>query len=249
MSDLMNKSEVAMNSDAAAAFADFKETLTEKQLEAFEILMAKRGYNGYGKLGEIGFFFPEFKGVVYIRTSERDEGRFVVLAFSGNRSNADVYHNFKSLEQANSYVSKWAEGKISSINQEAARKEKQKSLSKRLREFVNIDDVFYTSWGYEQTNIDYYKVVGFSGESTLRLIRIGSHNTQRDGSMSMCGVKTPDIHTEIGEVFTKRAEVSESCMRNGKMEVSFNFSSYRGARLKPKLEDGTYSGDDYSFWA
>ena len=245
MSDLMNKSEVAINSDAAAAFADFKETLTEKQLEAFEILMAKRGYNGYGKLGEIGFFFPEFKGVVYIRTSERDEGRFVVLAFSGNRSNADVYHNFKSLEQANSYVSKWAEGKISSINQEAARKEKQKSLSKRLGEFVNIDDVFYTSWGYEQTNVDYYKVVGFRGQSTLLLQEIGAFRIDTNATHSSAEL-IPNPEHLIGEVFSKQAKLNQYS-DNHPVLVRVTIDQVRSASLKQKEPDGSYRPDHYSW--
>lgn len=245
MSDLMNKSEVVINSDAAAAFADFKETLTEKQLEAFEILMAKRGYNGYGKLGEIGFFFPEFKGVVYIRTSERDEGRFVVLAFSGNRSNADVYHNFKSLEQANSYVSKWAEGKISSINQEAARKEKQKSLSKRLGEFVNIDDVFYTSWGYEQTNVDYYKVVGFRGQSTLLLQEIGAFRIDTNATHSSAEL-IPNPEHLIGEVFSKQAKLNQYS-DNHPVLVRVTIDQVRSASLKQKEPDGSYRPDHYSW--
>ena len=245
MSDLMNKSEVAINSDAAAAFADFKETLSEKQLEAFEILMAKRGYNGYGKLGEIGFFFPEFKGVVYIRTSERDEGRFVVLAFSGNRSNADVYHNFKSLEQANSYVSKWAEGKISSINQEAARKEKQKSLSKRLGEFVNIDDVFYTSWGYEQTNVDYYKVVGFRGQSTLLLQEIGAFRIDTNATHSSAEL-IPNPEHLIGEVFSKQAKLNQYS-DNHPVLVRVTIDQVRSASLKQKEPDGSYRPDHYSW--
>ena len=245
MSDLMNKSEVAINSDAAAAFAYFKETLSEKQLEAFEILMAKRGYNGYGKLGEIGFFFPEFKGVVYIRTSERDEGRFVVLAFSGNRSNADVYHNFKSLEQANSYVSKWAEGKISSINQEAARKEKQKSLSKRLGEFVNIDDVFYTSWGYEQTNVDYYKVVGFRGQSTLLLQEIGAFRIDTNATHSSAEL-IPNPEHLIGEVFSKQAKLNQYS-DNHPVLVRVTIDQVRSASLKQKEPDGSYRPDHYSW--
>lgn len=245
MSDLMNKADIAINQNAATAFADFKETLSEKQLEAFEALMTKRGYNGYGKLGEIDFFFPEFKGVVYVRTSERDQGRFVVLAFSGNRSNADVYHNFSSIEKAHLYISEWAEGKITSINKEAERKEKQKSLSKRVREFVNIGDVLYSSWGYEQTNIDYYKVVGFKGQSTLLLQEIGACRID-DNSTYTSAELIPDTEHLIGEVFSKQAKVNQYS-DNHPVCIRVTIDQVRSASLKHKEADGSYKPDYYSW--
>lgn len=256
MSDLMEKTCAAqaifddsVAADCLVLLSEFKKNLTEKQLGVFEELMLKRESLIMRQDSDIHNFFKEFKGVAYLYPSSQKSGAWSSCGFTGNRSKPDFRYWFTSKEDAQAYIQKWAVAQIKKELDKKQKREEKKSQASRMREFVSIGDVFVSSWGWDQTNIDYYKVVGFSGESTLRLIRIGSHNTQRDGSMSMCGVKTPDIHTEIGEVFTKRAEVSESCMRNGKMEVSFNFSSYRGARLKPKLEDGTYSGDDYSFWA
>lgn len=34
---------------------------------------------------------------------------------------------------------------------------------------VQIGDVFYDSWGYDQTNIDFYQVVGLKGKTTVEL--------------------------------------------------------------------------------
>ena len=244
MSDLIENTQQAEHEEAQASFNEFKATLTEKQLEAYETLMIKRGYNGYGKLGKITKFFPEFKGVVYIKKAPYDEGRYILLAFSGKRSDADVYKFFNNPETARDYADKWAAGKINRLKEQEAQKEKQKSLTKRLKEFVKIDDVFYTSWGYEQTNVDYYKVVGFRGQSTLLLQQIGAHRLDGNSTISSAE-KTPDLDHLIGEVFEKKAKVSQYSDDHPVL-VRFTID-HQSASLKHKEADGSYRPDYYSW--
>lgn len=244
MSDLIENTQQADLEEVQAAFNEFKATLTEKQREAYETLMIKRGYNGYGKLGEITKFFPEFKGVVYIKKAPYDEDRYILLAFSGKRSDADVYKFFKNLEAAHDYADRWAMGKINRLKEEEAQKEKQKSLTKRLQEFVKIDDVFYSSWGYEQTNVDYYKVVGFRGQSTLLLQEIGAHRLDGNSTISSAE-KTPDLDHLIGEVFEKKAKVSQYS-EDHPVLVRFTID-HQSASLKRKEADGSYRPDHYSW--
>jgi len=45
--------------------------------------------------------------------------------------------------------------------------------SKQLAD-IKVDDILYTSWGYEQTNIDFYKVVGLVGKATALYVKIGT---------------------------------------------------------------------------
>ena len=37
-----------------------------------------------------------------------------------------------------------------------------------------IGDYLYNSWGYDQTNIDFYKVVGFAGKKSVKIIPVNS---------------------------------------------------------------------------
>ena len=39
---------------------------------------------------------------------------------------------------------------------------------------INIGDIFYSSWGYDQTNIDYYKVKKLIGKASVELVPIES---------------------------------------------------------------------------
>ena len=34
---------------------------------------------------------------------------------------------------------------------------------------IKVGDLFYSSWGYDQTNVDFFQVVALSGESSVRL--------------------------------------------------------------------------------
>ena len=67
---------------------------------------------------------------------------------------------------------------------------------------VNVGDVFVSSWGYEQTNTDYYQVVGLTAGNKSVKVRKISHNTKQTGMM--CGESTPLLNNFIGDVQTKR---------------------------------------------
>ncbi len=50
---------------------------------------------------------------------------------------------------------------------------------------IKIGDVFVQSWGYDQTNIDYIKVVGFTpSKKSARVVTIGAQVVKTTGSMS-----------------------------------------------------------------
>jgi len=53
---------------------------------------------------------------------------------------------------------------------------------------VKIGDVFYESWGYEQTNIDFWQVVALRGTSQIVLRAIASENV-RDCGFCSCMVR------------------------------------------------------------
>ena len=61
-------------------------------------------------------------------------------------------------------------------------------------------DLFYTSWGYEQTNIDFYQVVSFKGQ-TVVVVSVASERTY-DGPMS--GNCKPVKDKICGQSFSKR---------------------------------------------
>lgn len=87
---------------------------------------------------------------------------------------------------------------------------------------VKIGDVFVNSWGYDQTNIDYFQVVGLTAKS-VKLQAIESNEIERPQTMT--GDSTPkiDFFKKDSNVFTKRVylydDVPHVNMDNGSCEL------------------------------
>jgi len=57
------------------------------------------------------------------------------------------------------------------------KKEEPKAKAEPVNKYgVKVGDVFYESWGYEQTNIDFYQVVALRGVSQIILREIGAEH-------------------------------------------------------------------------
>lgn len=86
--------------------------------------------------------------------------------------------------------------------QESKAKRKQEAKEK-IQQMVNqvaIGDIYVASWGYEQTNLDFYQVVGKSGSQTFLLREIKQQSVKEGGcSMSdyRLGIKDNFLNEKI----------------------------------------------------
>lgn len=55
---------------------------------------------------------------------------------------------------------------------------------------IKVGDIFYTSWGYDQTNIDWYQIVGVTPKG-VKVSRLKSQKHGEDGFMT--GMTSPAI--------------------------------------------------------
>lgn len=81
------------------------------------------------------------------------------------------------------------------------RKERRKPTEDKLKA-IKIGDIYYTSWGWEQTNIDFYQVVEMKSAS-ISLRKISSRMIEQDSWAS--GKVMPVRDEFVEEKFTKRA--------------------------------------------
>lgn len=81
------------------------------------------------------------------------------------------------------------------IRQEAERfrrhDEAQEKAAAAFRESLRVGDILYSSWGWEQTNIDFYQVVAIRG-SAVDLRKLDQRTTE-DGYMCGTTVPLPDV--------------------------------------------------------
>lgn len=83
------------------------------------------------------------------------------------------------------------------------------------REQVKVGDYFYTSWGYDQTQVDFYEVVGFSPSGkSIRLCPIGKRDVATADNMHAAMV--PDNIRRVGDNITvRRRDWTTSVLING----------------------------------
>lgn len=83
---------------------------------------------------------------------------------------------------------------------------------------VKVNDIFYTSWGYDQTNIDFYMVVEVL-KSSVKVVSIGEDRTYTGPMQGTC---VPNLSTKGTKVMTKRINVHNN-------KPSFKVSSFATA--------------------
>jgi len=66
--------------------------------------------------------------------------------------------------------------------------------SQTLRESLRVDDILYTSWGYEQTNVDFYQVTSIRG-CIVEIRPIAAEITETG---FMCGTTVPVLDAFTG---------------------------------------------------
>ena len=88
-------------------------------------------------------------------------------------------------------------GKMKSTEQDLAFRNKLKAKVSNIQ----VGDVLCASWGWEQTNIDFYQVLELVGKSTVVFREIAADKTY-DSSMS--GKCTPILNEFVGETMRKR---------------------------------------------
>ena len=108
---------------------------------------------------------------IWVRQHNRFEGDtyLAAAALPIKGKNSIWYYNFKNREQL--------DGKIAELvdNRLAWKKEVAERKARRLAPHsLKVGDILYASWGYEQTNIDFFKVDKLIGKSKITLVPLGS---------------------------------------------------------------------------
>lgn len=138
---------------------------------------------------------PTGAAVVYLKDLDTKRGkRFGLVAFSGRKKKHDLATTFAARE----YRAKW-------VREFFAAKESRAEKAKPKARALAVGDVLKASWGYEQTNIDFFKVVALKGKTMVGLVEIGKM-IQRDENNDLTGLCVPDVAAEKGEIFYRKAD-------------------------------------------
>lgn len=107
-----------------------------------------------------------------------------------------------------------------------AYKKRKKEKATNLKATFDVGSVLYTSWGYEQTNVSFYQVVGFTGKSTVLVRRIGERRVE---SGYMSGTTFPKTDTFSGELLKCRLRSETSINVDGQTGYLYDLAKNSGA--------------------
>lgn len=65
-----------------------------------------------------------------------------------------------------------------------------------ITQVVPVGSIYYSSWGYDQTNVEFYQVVGHTGKKTVLLKKIGAKTISEKGGAYEFVVPNPDNFIE-----------------------------------------------------
>jgi len=88
---------------------------------------------------------------------------------------------------------------------------------------IKPGDIFYTSWGYDQTNVDFYQIVSLSGKTGVKVRQIGATVTSDHGAGGSRVIADPS--RVCGEIMTKRLK----CYTYNGEKWAFKVASYANA--------------------
>lgn len=142
-----------------------------------------------------GAELEEYHGLKILRYER--EGRPCVKVFRGNSAKAVAHYRFSSVERREESLEYYKTTAKNNADYKAEKKAKKAAVS---NEEVEVGAVYYSSWGYDQTNIDFYEVVGRFGKKGLVFRPIASNSTMNGYDTGTC-VAVKGVYT--GEAFKK----------------------------------------------
>lgn len=159
----------------------------KKMTQAFKSV---QDYRDMLNSGREKIMAEDLSSVVYLY--ESPQGKPCAVGYRGRARKPAFHYSYSSDEVRARRVSDWMEDLV-----------KPKDRTEAPARGLAVDDVLRSSWGYDQTNIDFFRVTRLIGKTMVEIVEIGSISTQ-DGDMQ--GHSVPDIETVIGVPMRRKAK-------------------------------------------
>lgn len=103
--------------------------------------------------------------------------RVWAVGFSGKRAKPDFNCIFPSKEAQQKYVAEWL-ARLQATAERKAERQAEAVAKRAAGHQLAVGDVLEASWGYEQTNVDYYQVTALIGRCMVEVREIGRQAEQ-----------------------------------------------------------------------
>ena len=151
-----------------------------------------------------------------IVTFEFEDGKPGVLVWMGKQAKPIHYYKFSTVEKQMAHVQKVVESEVKEMEAKKTLAEKKKAAVCPFK----VGDILTGSWGYDQTNVDFWQVTKLIGKSMAEVRPIGSIDASSENEAPMTEHVVPYADHFIGPA--RRVRISNS---------GFNPESFIHARL------------------
>lgn len=128
-------------------------------------LSEARDYISGAKTGRMERHEDQGAGYVWYTTGPNEKGLFHGMGFSGKRMEPDFNYAFRTADQMAKYIDQWQKG----LRESAAEKDKRRAVRKEFITTLKPGDILDGSWGYDQTQAEFWQVTGVKGNQvTIR---------------------------------------------------------------------------------
>ena len=163
----------------------------------------------------LGFVVERIADLVIVNyvSQFRDAKKPCVKIWKSNGAHPFANYYFHTLEQRSDYVDRQIKSAQSHLEHKAERQTKRREF----RHTLKVGDILVDSWGYDQTNIDYFQVIK-AEEFFVTVREIASKRIPGSDGFMSCRV-TPDKNNFIGPPQRKKV-----CQSNSIKTHSFSWA-------------------------
>lgn len=137
--------------------------------------------------------------------------KFLVIAYHGKSNKHDFYYSYGSKEDRAKKVINWLSN-LKNHEEMVAKRRAERSAPHTLK----VGDILYSSWGYDQTNVNFYQVTNIVGKNSVEIREISSRVYSQESTYDyVVAVKDAFLSPQYegdkrGETMLKRARPDNS---------------------------------------
>ena len=147
--------------------------------------------------------YADFKVTIYkdyeFQTWTNAQGKPVLRVFKGKSGKAVSHYYYGSVEHREETM----RGFMKTADSRERHKLERAEARKNMINVFKVGDILYSSWGYDQTNIDFYEVVGVTAKS-VKLEKIGGKVSKDEDGGGYTIPLVADTSHRTGKVFMRR---------------------------------------------
>jgi hypothetical protein len=141
---------------------------------------------------------PGVNAVVYCH--QNANGGAYAIGYAGKAFRSSFNYRFRTADARAQYINEFFTKEQAKAERRSQRLAERHSFTHSLK----VGDILVYSWGYEQTNIDFFQVVEVPSSKSVRIREIGGKMESSPGFSPMSGHCVPVPDSFVGEAMLKR---------------------------------------------